>query len=195
MLKRNHQILDVSLVHELGRKIEKVRETEERLKILFEYAPIGYFLSDLKGTVLDNNQAGRDLCGYKKEEMIGKNMLELNLLAPGQIKRAAKLFYYAKIPRMVNIWLKRDHSQKPPRMYEFTFKHKDGRFVELELRIVLVKIKGDVFVLGIARDITKQKWIQEKLKQQEEIYERELKELKKINEGLKKKCQKETINH
>ena len=185
----------MNIVHELGRKIEKLRETEERLKVLFECAPVGYFLSNLKGTVLDNNQAGRDLCGYKKEEMVGKNMLQLKLWAPGQIKKAAKILYNAKIPRMVSFWLKRARSRNLPHRYEFTIKHKDGRLVDLDVRMVLLKIKGKHFVLGIARDVTKRKKMQEKLKQQEEKYEGELKELKKINEELKKKCQKEVIKH
>ena len=64
---------------------------DEQLNKLFEYAPDGFYLSDLKGTLLDGNKAAQDIVGYKKEELIGKNFLKLNLLSPKQLSKAASL--------------------------------------------------------------------------------------------------------
>ena len=36
---------------------QELRSSEDRLRILFEYAPDGYYLSDLKGTFIDGNKA------------------------------------------------------------------------------------------------------------------------------------------
>ncbi len=53
------------------------RSSEERLKILFESAPDAYYLTDLKGTIIDGNKAAEELLGYKREELIGKNFIVL----------------------------------------------------------------------------------------------------------------------
>jgi PAS domain S-box-containing protein len=47
------------------KKIEEdIRSSEERLKLLFEYAPDGYYLSDLRGIFLDGNRAAEEMTGY-----------------------------------------------------------------------------------------------------------------------------------
>ena len=51
---------------------EIVKDNEKRLQILFDSAPDGYFLSDMKGTLLDVNKTAEMLAGYKKKELIGK---------------------------------------------------------------------------------------------------------------------------
>jgi len=53
----------------------KLKSSEERMKILFDSAPDMYFLYDLKGTIIDGNNAAETLIGYKKEELIGKNFM------------------------------------------------------------------------------------------------------------------------
>ncbi len=40
-----------------------LKSSEERLNILFEFAPDAYYLSDLKGTFIDGNKAAEDLMG------------------------------------------------------------------------------------------------------------------------------------
>ena len=85
-------------IKELEKEVVKLKLGEneltrlkERLKVLFEFAPDGYFLSDLKGRLIDGNRAAEVLSGYKKRELIGKSFLKLKLLPPNQIKKAAKL--------------------------------------------------------------------------------------------------------
>ena len=45
---------------------EELKSSEERLNILFEYAPDAYFLYDLKGIFIDGNKAAEDLGGIYK---------------------------------------------------------------------------------------------------------------------------------
>jgi PAS domain-containing protein len=40
---------------------KELKNSEDRLKILFEYAPDAYYLSDLNGVILDGNKAAEDL--------------------------------------------------------------------------------------------------------------------------------------
>lgn len=114
---------------------------DEQLNKLFEYAPDGFYLSDLKGTLLDGNKAAQDIVGYKKEELIGKNFLKLNLLSPKQLSKAASL-------------LAKNALGKATGPDEFILNRQDGTQLSVEIRTFPLKLKGKTIVLGIARDIT-----------------------------------------
>jgi PAS domain S-box-containing protein len=51
---------------------EALRESEERFKILFEQAPVGYHELDIQGRVARINRTELDMFGYTEEEMIGQ---------------------------------------------------------------------------------------------------------------------------
>lgn len=128
-----------------------LRDSESRLKILFEYAPDAYYLSDLKGIFLDGNRAAEQILGYKRKELIGKSFLTLNLLLPKDLPRAAKLLAQSV----------RERKTGPD---EFVLKRKDGSLIFAEIRTYPVKIGGKTTVLGIARDISERKRAYEELK-------------------------------
>jgi PAS domain S-box-containing protein len=50
---------------------EALRESEERFKMLYERAPVGYQSLDETGNLLDVNETWLELMGYKKHEVIG----------------------------------------------------------------------------------------------------------------------------
>ncbi len=51
---------------------QQLMESEERFKLLFEKAPLGYQSLDEEGNFLEVNQQWCDLLGYTREEVIGK---------------------------------------------------------------------------------------------------------------------------
>jgi PAS domain S-box-containing protein len=123
---------------------EELKASEERLRILFEFAPDAYYLNDLKGNFVDGNRAAEKITGYKRDELIGKSFLKLKLLSRRQIMKAAKL-------------LLKNALGKPTGPDEFILNRKDGTQVSVEIRTFPVKIKGQTLVLGIARDISDRK--------------------------------------
>jgi len=130
----------------------KLVDSEERLRILFEYAPDAYYLSDLMGNFVDGNRAAERLTGYSREELIGKSFLKLNLLSLDQIPKAATL-------------LAQNALGKPTGPDEFSLNRKDGSAVFVEIRTYPVKLEGRTLVLGIANDITERKKAEEELRQ------------------------------
>ena len=136
---------------------EELRDSEERLKVIFEYAPDAYYLSDLKGSFIDGNKAAEKVTGYKREELIGKSFLTLKLLAPGQIKKAAKL-------------LVKNRMGKATGPDEFNILRKDGSTLPVEIRTIPVKVQGKSLILGIARDITERKKTEKSLLVAEKKY-------------------------
>lgn len=59
---------------------ERPRESEERLRLLIEYAPDAIYINDLQGNFIDGNRQAEALIGFSKEELVGKNMLEIGVL-------------------------------------------------------------------------------------------------------------------
>ncbi len=128
-----------------SRRAEKeLKNSEERLKILFDYAPDAYYVSDIKGKFIDGNKAAERLVGYKREELIGKNFLKIKLLSLADIPRAAKV-------------LAKSIRGQPTGPDEFVLNRKDNSKVTVEISTYPVKIKERALVLGIARDITERK--------------------------------------
>jgi len=134
---------------------EKLRSSEERLKIIFESAPDPYYLTDLEGRIIDGNNAAQKITGYAKKDLVGKNLLELGLLLPEQVRRAAEV-------------LARTAAGYPSGPDEFTLKRKDGTTVFIESRSFPTEIKGQTLLLGIARDITKRKMVEEAFRESQQ---------------------------
>ena len=135
----------------------KLKDSEERLKIIFESAPDAYYLNDLKGTFLDGNKAAEKVTGYKRDELIGKSFLTLKLLSPAQIPKAAAA-------------LARNLIGLPTGPDEFNLNKKDGTQVAIEISTHPVKIKGQTMVLGIARDLSERKKAEILLRESEEKF-------------------------
>jgi len=136
---------------------EELRDSEERLKILFDYAPDAYYTSDIKGKFIDGNKAAERLIGYKREELIGKSFLKLKLLSLADIPKAAKL-------------LVKNLRGQPTGSDEFVLNRKDNSKVTVEISTYPVKIKGRTLALGIVRDITERKKAEEALRKSQQEF-------------------------
>jgi PAS domain S-box-containing protein len=150
--EKPHLLSIVRDITEQKKAEDDLKSSEERLKILFKYAPDAYYLSDLKGNFIDGNLAAEDLLGYKKSELIGKRFLKLKLLSAKEVSKAVKL-------------LAKNALGKGTGPDEFTITRKDGTTVITEIRTYPVKIKEQTLVLGIARDITERKEAEQTLRE------------------------------
>lgn len=137
---------------------ERVKSSEERLNILFEYAPDAYFLNDLKGRFVDGNKAAEKLFGYDKKQLIGKNFLTLDLLPKDQIQKMTDLLDQNAM----------GHHTEPE---ELTIRRKDNSQVMVEISTFPVVVEGKVLVLNIARDMTLRKEMEEALVQSKKTAE------------------------
>ena len=144
-------------ITERKRAETQLKDSEEKMQIIFENAPDAHYLSDLKGVFLDGNKAAEMLTGYKKDALIGKSFLTLNLLPMNQIPKAAAL-------------LAKNLIGLPTGPDEFVLNKKDGASVTVEIRTNLVKIKGRTVVLGNVRDITERKKLERELRENEKKY-------------------------
>ena len=130
--------------------LASLEKSEEKFRVLFEFAPDVYYLSDLSGAFIDGNMAAEGLLGFKKEELIGKSFLELNLLPPDQLPRAIEL-------------LGKNLEGKETGPDEFILNAKGGKPVVVEIRTLPAEIDGQNIILGIARDISERKHLETSL--------------------------------
>ncbi|HRX12566.1 MAG TPA: PAS domain S-box protein, partial [Draconibacterium sp.] len=138
---------------------DTLKSSEERLKILFNYAPEGYYLLDLSGKFVDGNIAAEKLIGYDKCELIGKSFFELNLLPPKYLTVAAEI-------------LKKGIEGNPTGPEELMLIRKDGEIVTVEIATHPVEIEGQTLILGIVRDISERKRAEIVMKQASENWNR-----------------------
>ncbi|MBK6284834.1 MAG: PAS domain S-box protein [Draconibacterium sp.] len=136
---------------ERRRAEETLKSSEERLKVLFNFAPEAYFMIDLTGVILDGNIASEKLLGYDKMELVGKSFFDLNILPEKDLLKAAKLLSNSEIGK----------SNGPE---EYVLIKKDGSMVTAEITTYRVQMGGQTKILGIARDISERKSRKKKCK-------------------------------
>lgn len=133
---------------------EALKNSEERFKIIFESAPDTYYLNNFEGKFVDANNAAKKLLGYSKEEFMGKSFVEMGILCDDEIEKAMGV-------------LNENIKGKSTGPDEYRLKKKDGTEVNVEILTHPVKIAGEGMVLGIARNISKRKQVEEALKESE----------------------------
>jgi diguanylate cyclase (GGDEF)-like protein/PAS domain S-box-containing protein len=131
---------------------EALRASEELFRNYLEYAPDGVYMSDMKGTFLYGNRRCEEIIGYRREELIGKNFLELNLLTEKSLNKAAQL-------------LQANMEGKPTGPDEIELISKEGRLIPVEISTSVVQHMDQGIVLAFVRDITERKQMEEKIRQ------------------------------
>ncbi|MBU1056153.1 MAG: PAS domain S-box protein [Proteobacteria bacterium] len=143
-------------VTERKKSDDALKESQERFKILFEYAPDAIYLHDLEGRFIDCNLAAEKMIGYSKEELIGKSLAELSLIPQESAEKAAK-------------FLDKNAQGLPAGPEEFITNRKDGKQNYAEFRTFPLEIKGRKMVMGVARDVSERKNLEEQLRQSQKL--------------------------
>ncbi|MFX1320724.1 MAG: PAS domain S-box protein [Promethearchaeota archaeon] len=146
---------------------QKLKDSEEKYRILFEDSPFSIVLIDSKGNIIDCNPATEELLGYKKEEVIRKKFMNL------------EIFPTDFLPVILDLFTRFLKGEELHRMDVKMYK-KDGGLIWANLQASLVKLDGETFVQAIFHDITNQKKANLLIK--EEI--KKLKELDQIRKDL-----------
>jgi PAS domain S-box-containing protein len=127
---------------------KQLAESEDNLKTYLENAPDGVYLCDVSGNFLYGNKKAEGIMGYKKEELIGKNFFELNLLSGEYLEKAGEL-------------IKLNALGKNTGPDEFELVRKDKSHVWVEINTAPIKQKDNNVVIGFVRNISERKQVEQ----------------------------------
>jgi PAS domain S-box-containing protein len=136
---------------------DALRESEEQLSTALENAPDGVYINDLEGNFLYGNRRCEEIIGYKREELIGKNFLELNILPENSLARAAEI-------------LQDNINGKSTGPDELELTSRDGCRVPVEINTSVIQQGGKKVVLAFVRDISERKRVEKLLIDNEARY-------------------------
>ena len=152
---------------------QEIKESEEKYRHLFENSPFSIVLLNDECKIIDTNPKTAELFGYKKEDLVDKNYLNLMDIFPEET-----------IPglRLVQDLMSKGEPSNPitkPQITKVYNKEKKAMWVTSELSTV--NISGELMILAIIQDITEKKLAEEKLKESERILRQQNIELKELD--------------
>ncbi len=122
----------------------RLQVSEARYRDLFENAIDLVYVQALDGGILAFNQAGLDMTGYRLDEILRMNVMDL--MGPEDAERARAL-----LARMLR-------GEQPRELFSFELIRKNGTRAELECGVRLIRKDGRaVSVQGVARDVTERR--------------------------------------
>ncbi len=134
---------------------EKIKESEQRYRILFETSPTGIMLLDENGIILEANDILSKITFYTQEELIGSNV---RMLVPLGLDHHAE----ESIKRIL---------AGETLDQEVLNRRKDGTFCYLSLREKAIMLpNGQRGILSASNDVTERKKTEEALHKSEEMF-------------------------
>jgi len=142
-------------ITERKRLEQKLRESEQKFRLVFDNAPDEIFRISPEGVFCMVNPRVYDIFGYRQEEVVGKTMADLDLMPPEELERVATLIFGkpdAPIPR-----------------FHLRAKHKDGHEFDCEADVVAMTGPNGEFdgYVGLIRDITERRQMEQALQESE----------------------------
>jgi diguanylate cyclase (GGDEF)-like protein/PAS domain S-box-containing protein len=120
---------------------EALRESETRLRKLFEAMPEAVMIHDEAGTILHINDVGAKRLEWTVKDLVGKNLREII-----KIENAALIPDHVRIARTNGSC-----------SFETTYISRTGRAIVAEVNESPIELEGKGVILSVARDITERK--------------------------------------
>lgn len=139
-------------ISERRRVLEALRQSEEKYRLHFEYASDIIYSIDQDLRILNVSPSVERVLGYRPEELIGKKMTDVKIIAPEYVR--ALTSDMAQIQSGADI---------KPSVYEFITRTGERRFGEVS-GAPLYRGRKIIGVVSVARDITEHIQTDEELK-------------------------------
>ncbi|MCC7573128.1 MAG: PAS domain S-box protein [Candidatus Methanofastidiosum sp.] len=139
---------------------EIILENEEKFRSIFEATADIITYVDTNGIILDANSKVKDILGYERREIVGKNFRDL------------KLIDIEQLPSLIKLFIKTLSSGKESEKTEIALKNKNGDKVYFEVATQFIN-KNQIITgaVSIFRDISERKRINEALeKEKDNLY-------------------------
>ena len=135
---------------------EALRESEDKFAKAFLTSPDGVSITRLSdGRIVMTNQAYETMLGYKKDEVIGKSSLDLNIWVDNSEREAI-------VQELQRTGLVKD--------FEVQFRTSNGDIRYGSMSAAVIDINNEIHILNITRDITERRKIIQALEESESHY-------------------------
>ncbi len=124
-----------------------LRESENKYRNLFDFATDAIFVQTLSGSIISVNNEACRLLGFKKEELYYLNFSEI--LHSDEKETALNIVNTVK--------------EKGSSRFEALYKRKDGKSVEVEVSMRLIRLLDEDIIQSFVRDITERKKSQKEI--------------------------------
>lgn len=150
-----HDITDQKIAEErilelnkaLEHHIINLKESEDEIGAIFNYAPEGVIVIDERSIITQWNPKATEMLGWKKDEVIGKPLYEV--IIPERLRRAHR--------NGVQHFLKTGQGPVLNRMVELPALRKDNTEMDVGVTISPFNYKGKQHFVGFISDISEQK--------------------------------------
>ena len=146
------------------RNREQLLESEERFRATIMQSQDGIIIADDKMKIVEWNDAQTKILGYSKEEMLGKQIWEVQWLSIPEKDRSEekKVELKKNCEKMIKSYQEKQ-SSKDSYSQVFDIQTKANTTKVLEISSYAIKLSDKTYYGSISRDITEQK-LQEKMK-------------------------------
>jgi PAS domain S-box-containing protein len=139
-------------IHALNEKAKATKLLTQHKGLPIESMPAAVAIIDFNGVFIDGNHNLEIISGFKKEELIGKNVFTLNFTSQEA---------FAEIAQNISEVLTGNKCSQP---VEYSFTRKDGTLVSVEFSAFPVIRDDDPAILCQINDISERKKTREKIK-------------------------------
>ncbi|MFX0073494.1 MAG: PAS domain S-box protein, partial [Candidatus Hermodarchaeota archaeon] len=136
---------------------QKLRESEQKYRYLFEHSPNAVVLMDLKGKFIEFNSMVEKLFGYTQEDLIGKNFVRKGVIHPDYLPKAIELYKEVTIGSGFA-------------KAEYLYYKKDGNLIWGLTQGSRIKLGDQTYVQTIIQDITERKRTELALEKEKNLY-------------------------
>ena len=131
-------------INERKKTEEKLKESEEMYRNLYENSPVAIVLTDEEGFILEQNEASQKIFGFQDMEIYGKNFEDFDVFTPEQIHFIKES--YSNSLKGIKL-----------RPIELMIKKKDGNRAWINFQLSIIKQNDLNLIEVIAHDITEEK--------------------------------------
>ncbi len=142
--KIKYENLEKDLENKYREKILALKDSDKKFRHLFQTSPNAIIISNFAGTIIDCNSATYNLFKYKKEDLVGKNFLQLMTLPSSTVSILHNVYE--------QLIKGQDVEQSEIQGY-----NKEGKLIWVCYTATLIRLHEEILIQVIAQDITEKK--------------------------------------